>query len=362
MILSELAGVIGSMADQGSIARERAQRSDESNGLIIPCDIPGADLWTKRRHLLDTADLSVQEIECLMTLAVRCKKLHETTRAPLAVLNHKIVANLFYESSTRTRSSFELAAKKLGASVLNLDIKSSSITKGETIEDTAFTLVSMGVNAVIQRHASSGAAHKLAKALSDQVHVINAGDGWNAHPTQALLDLFSMLQIRDSIEGCKIAIIGDITHSRVARSDISLLKKLGADVHVAGPPTLVPKYLETMGATVHSRLEPAIENADFIIALRLQLERQQQGLIPSIAEFQRLYRIDHKRLALASPDVRVLHPGPVNRGIEITDELMDDSCVSLIGRQVASGIAVRMALLFLLLSSDSSSPGIAKIV
>ncbi|MBS2002545.1 MAG: aspartate carbamoyltransferase catalytic subunit [Candidatus Obscuribacterales bacterium] len=341
------------MADQLSVADPNC--SDKESTLLIPFDTPGVEAWAKRRHLLDTADLTVPEIECLMALAVKCKKLHETTRAPLSVLNNKIVANLFYENSTRTRSSFELAAKKLGASVLNLDIKTSSVTKGETIEDTAMTLVSMGVNAVIQRHSSSGAAHKLSKALTPEVHVINAGDGWNAHPTQALLDLFSMLEIRPSVTGCKIAIIGDITHSRVARSNISLLKKLGVDIHVAGPPTLVPKYLDTLGATVHSRLEPAIENADFIIALRLQMERQQQGLIPSIGEFQRLYRIDHKRLSLAKPGVHVLHPGPVNRGIEITDELMDDPNVSLISRQVASGIAVRMAVLFLLMSEHNQS-------
>ncbi|HEY9733281.1 MAG TPA: aspartate carbamoyltransferase catalytic subunit [Drouetiella sp.] len=341
------------MADQISVADP--QRSDKEGSLLVAPDAPGVEAWAKRRHLLDTADLTVPEIECLMELAIKCKQLHENTRAPLAVLNHKIVANVFYENSTRTRSSFELAAKKLGASVLNLDIKTSSITKGETIEDTASTLVAMGVNAVVQRHSSSGAAHKLSRALTPDVHVINAGDGWNAHPTQALLDLFSMLEIRKSIRGCKIAIIGDITHSRVARSNISLLKKLGVDIHVAGPPTLVPKYLEPLGATVHSRLEPAIENADFIIALRLQLERQQQGLIPSIGEFQRLYRIDHNRLKLAKENVHVLHPGPVNRGIEITDELMDDPDVSLISRQVASGIAVRMALLYLLMTDQNSN-------
>ncbi|MGH9549218.1 MAG: aspartate carbamoyltransferase catalytic subunit, partial [Terriglobales bacterium] len=251
----------------------------------------------------------------------------------------------------RTRSSFELAARKLGASVLNLDIKSSSANKGETIQDTARTLVSMGVNAVIQRHWASGSAHLLANALADKVHVINAGDGWNAHPTQALLDLFSMREVRPDLSGAKVAIIGDITHSRVARSNIWLLQKLGANVHVCGPPALVPKHMREVGVTVHARLEPALEGADFIIALRLQSERMQQGLIPSLSEYKALYRIDHERIKNASSTVRVLHPGPVNRGIEITEGLLDDPDLSLVRRQVANGIAVRMALLYILLGS-----------
>lgn len=327
---------------------ELQQRRD-SNKLHFPEDFPGLASWRKRRHLLDTKDLTVDEIECLIAVAQCCKDIHRQSRAPLTLLSNKVVANLFYENSTRTRSSFELAARKLGASVLNLDIRMSSVAKGETIDDTARTLVSMGVDAVVQRHSSSGSAHRLAALLADEVHVLNAGDGWNAHPTQALLDLFSMQETGKKLRGCKVAIIGDITHSRVARSNIWLLKKLGAELHVSGPPTLVPRDLSTFGVAVHDRLEPAIQDADFVIALRLQLERQEQGLIPSTGEYKRLYRLDHDRIKLCRPDVRVLHPGPVNRGIEITDELVDDSAISLVNLQVANGIAVRMAVLYLLL-------------
>jgi len=318
---------------------------------LLPRDLPGMQRWAERRHLVDTKDLSLEEIECIMSIAAVCKRLHDMAIAPLTVLQNKIVANLFYEDSTRTRSSFELAARKLGASVLNLDIKTSSAAKGETIEDTARTLVAMGVNAVVQRHQSSGSAQMLANALSQKVHVLNAGDGWNAHPTQALLDLFSMREVKSSVIGAKVAIIGDVMHSRVARSNIWLLQKLGVDLHVAGPPSLVPKHLGKLGVTVHKHLEPALEDADFIIALRLQVERQQQGLIPSLSEYKSLYRLDHQRLHNAKPEVRVLHPGPVNRGIEITEALLDDASISLVNKQVANGIAVRMAVLYVLLGS-----------
>jgi aspartate carbamoyltransferase catalytic subunit len=311
--------------------------------------------WTTRRHLLDTKDLTKEEVECLMALSNVCKEEFRKTRAPLTVLNNHIVANLFYENSTRTRSSFELAASKLGASVLNLDIGTSSVTKGETITDTAQTLVSMGASAVVQRHKSSGTAHQLAKELDDKVHVINAGDGWNAHPTQALLDLFSMMEIKPQIAGAKVAIIGDITYSRVARSNIWLLQLMGAKVHVAGPPTLIPCELSSLGVTVHHSLEEAIAGADFVIALRLQLERQKAGLIPSSGEYKQLYRLEHKHLRLTKPDVKVLHPGPVNRSVEISDELASDTEFSLINKQVENGIAVRMASLYLLLHNESAN-------
>lgn len=312
-------------------------------------DHPGAQLWKARRHLLDTRDLTRTEVDCLLALAASCKKFHLEGTAGTDLLAGRIVANLFYENSTRTRSSFELAARKLGASVLNLDISTSSVAKGETITDTAQTLVSMGVSAVVQRHPSSGSAHQLADALEHAVHVINAGDGWNAHPTQALLDLFSMREVMPDLKGARVAIVGDIMHSRVARSNIWLLKLYGADVHVAGPPTLIPRGMSGLAVTVHNRIEPAIEASDFIICLRLQLERMKQGLIPSAGEYKRLYRLDHQRMKLARKGARVLHPGPVNRGIEITDALASDSLCSLINQQVTNGIAVRMAALLLLL-------------
>jgi len=313
-------------------------------------DLPAAATWRSQQHLLDTRGMSRDQAECLFSAAAISKRLYSEGAAPLTDLADHIVANLFYENSTRTRSSFDLAARKLGAAVLNLEIGASSVVKGETITDTAQTLVSMGVSAVVQRHSSSGSAHQLAEALGNRVHVINAGDGWNAHPTQALLDVFSMRECRSDLGGAKVAIIGDITHSRVARSDIWLLKLFGVDIHVAGPPTLMPAELDNLGVTVHNRLEPAIEGADFIITLRLQLERQQQGLVPSVGEYKKLYRMDHHRLKLASTGARVMHPGPVNRGIEITDELASDRERSLIDIQVTNGIAVRMAALYLLLS------------
>jgi aspartate carbamoyltransferase catalytic subunit len=325
------------------------EQAARKSSVMLPRNLPGVARWAERRHIIDTKNLSLEEIECIMSLAATCKNLHDKASAPLTVLENKIVANLFYENSTRTRSSFELAARRLGASVLNLDIKTSSASKGETIEDTARTLVSMGVNAVVQRHPASGSAQMLANALHDRVCVINAGDGWNAHPTQALLDLFSMREVKSSVLGTKVAIIGDIMHSRVARSNIWLLQTLGVDIHVAGPPALVPKHLSELNVIVHKHIEPAIEDADFIIALRLQTERQQQGLIPSISEYKSLYRLSHERIRTAKPDVKVLHPGPVNRGVEITEALLDDPEISLVNRQVANGIAVRMAILYVLL-------------
>lgn len=311
----------------------------------------GLAQWRTRRHLLDTKDLSKDELSTVLNAASICKEMMDQKEGPQALLPNVTIANVFYENSTRTRSSFELASKRLGATVLNLDIASSSVAKGETIADTGRTLIAMSVDALVQRHQSSGAAQQMAQQLGDRVHIINAGDGWNAHPTQALLDYFTMTQIRGELSGAKVAIIGDITHSRVARSNIWLLKKLGVDVHVSGPPTLMPCDLQEFGVTVHNRPEPAIENADFVMVLRLQLERQKQGLIPSIGEYRRLYRIDHSMLKLASKDARVFHPGPMNRDLEISSELADDQSRSMITTQVANGVAMRMAVLYLLLSS-----------
>ncbi len=313
-------------------------------------ETPGVDLWQARRHLLDTKDLTRVEVECAIRFAAICKSLCKMEIAPLPVLNSKTVANLFYENSTRTRSSFELAARKLGATVLNLDIQSSSVAKGETLVDTAQTMIAMGVDAIVQRHSSSGSAQQLAEILNDKVHILNAGDGWNAHPTQGLLDLFTMLEVLPDLNGAKVAIIGDISHSRVARSNIWLLKLFGAQVHLSGPPTLMPPDISKLGVTVHNQLEPAIEDADFIITLRIQMERQKKGEIPSLSEYKKLYRLDHHRMKLAKPTAKVMHPGPVNRGVELTDLLADDQELSLIRTQVTNGVAVRMAILYLLLA------------
>jgi aspartate carbamoyltransferase catalytic subunit len=307
--------------------------------------LPSSPGWSGRRHLIDTKDLTLAEVGYLISQARKYKNDLLAGSTPHSVLAGKIAANLFYETSTRTRLSFELASRHLGMNVLNLDVAASSVKKGESLEDTARTLLALGVNVIVQRHASSGSAHRLVEAVPERINVVNAGDGANAHPTQALLDLFTMLEHKSDMRGAKIAIVGDVTHSRVARSNFWLLQKLGAEVHFAGPPTLVPQNFTAFGAHVHLLAEDAIEGADFVMALRLQLERQESGLIPSIQEYRQLYRIDHKRLSYAKSHVKVMHPGPLNRGIEISDDVADDPALSLIEQQVANGVPVRMSVL-----------------
>jgi aspartate carbamoyltransferase catalytic subunit len=324
----------------------------EITALLAQADREGIASWRQRRHLLDTYWLGEPELSCLVAVAAAFKQdLDRPSACP--ALAGRTVASLFYENSTRTRSSFELAARRLGADVINLDTRTSSVTKGETIADTVRQLVSMRVAALVHRHGSSGSAHQLAARFHDDLHVINAGDGWHAHPTQALLDYFTMVEIHPSLAGLRIAIVGDIQHSRVARSNIDVLTRCGADVRVCAPPTLMPEGIEKLGVTVHTKLETAIAGAHFVKALRMQLERQQQGLIPSIGEYTRSFRIDREKLKLASPNVRLLHPGPVNRGIEVEDELVDDPDISLVARQVTNGVVVRMAVLYLLLNEET---------
>lgn len=305
-------------------------------------------VWSKKRHLLDTEELSSAEAQAILELATRFEAMAKTG-APYPVLANKTVANIFYENSTRTRSSFELAARRLGITVLNLDVAGSSVTKGENITDTAVTLISMGVDVIVQRHSASGSAHVLARYLGDQVHVVNAGDGWHSHPTQALLDLYTISQVCPDLRGTKFTIVGDILHSRVARSNIGLLKKYGVEIHVVGPPALMPSHVEDLGVISHTNLSEALEGANFVMALRMQLERQQQGLISSLGEYKRQYQLNHERLKVAHPDVRVLHPGPSNRGVEITDALHDDPNLSLVAKQVTNGVYIRMAVLYLIL-------------
>ncbi len=335
-----------------------------------------AQAWRQRRHLLDTRDLSLDEISVCLALAHYYKHNQFHKKPPQTILSAVTVATLFYENSTRTRTSFDLAARKLGATVVNLDVNTSSAAKGESLADTALNLWAMGVNAIVMRHSQSGAPDDLSSAVGDKIHVVNAGDGWHAHPSQGILDLYTILESlgelpaftssapgkienrlsETTLKGKKIAIVGDITHSRVARSNLWLLKKLGAEVHMAGPPALLPDTFadEEMGAIVHHRLEAAIKNADFIICLRLQLERQAQGLIASIDEYRKQYRLDHDRIRLAASGVRILHPGPINRGVEITDALADDAIISCILTQVENGILSRMAVLTLLLNHQNS--------
>ena len=257
--------------------------------------------------------------------------------------------NLFYEPSTRTRTSFELAGKYLSADTINFTSSASSVRKGESLKDTAKTLEMMGVDAVIIRHSSSGAASYLTRHVS--ASVINAGDGTHEHPTQALLDMLTVRERKGTLSGLKVAIIGDILHSRVARSNIFGFTKMGSEVYVAGPSTLMLPDIEQTGAKLAETIEEAVKDADVVIALRIQLERQQKALFPTIREYARLFGLNRDKLALARPDALLLHPGPVNRGIELTSEIIDGP-QSVINQQVRSGVAVRMSVLYHLIGGS----------
>ncbi|MGF1601294.1 MAG: aspartate carbamoyltransferase catalytic subunit [Thermosynechococcaceae cyanobacterium] len=321
------------------------------------------DSWN-RHHVLSLADFTAQELDIVLQTAHSFSGVLQRRAKKVPTLQARLVANLFFEPSTRTRSSFELAAKRLSADVLNFAPGTSSLSKGETILDTAKTFLAMGTDLMVIRHQDAGVPHMIAAAmdrLGGQVGVLNAGDGFHEHPSQGLLDLFTLCTTLDGrnpntelLQGKKIAIVGDIVHSRVARSNLASLVTCGADVHVAGPPTLVPKAFESYGATVHWELEPALEKADFVMTLRLQHERMTQHLIPSIREYYQRYGITRDRIRLCQPMVKVLHPGPVNRGVEISSDVMDDPVLSLVGQQVTSGVAVRMALLYLMGSGGNS--------
>lgn len=304
--------------------------------------------WNKK-SLLSTRDLLKEEIDLILITAKSFSEILTRAVKKVPTLRGKVIINLFYENSTRTRSSFELAGKYLSGDVTNFSVSTSSVKKGETLQDTAQTLIQMGADAVIIRHQHSGIPFQLAKLMPENISLINAGDGTNEHPTQALLDLYTIKEVLDTVSGRKIAIVGDILHSRVARSNIWLLQKLGMDIHVCGPPTLLPKSFSDYGVKVHWNLNDAIKDADIVMALRLQMERQSKGLIPSLDEYHRLFGLDHEKIKLAKKNVKLLHPGPINRGVEVTSELADDLNYSLINKQVANGVAVRMALLYLLI-------------
>jgi len=306
-------------------------------------------VW-QHRHVLDLDDFSPGEIELVLQTT---DAMHEILSRPIKkvpTLRGRTLVTLFYEASTRTRSSFDLAAKNLSADVINLAASSSSITKGECLVDTLETLESLGADIVVMRHPHSGAPYIAARHIKS--HIINAGDGWHAHPTQALLDLYTIRNHKKSFNGLKVAIIGDIKHSRVARSNIWGLTKMGAQITLCCPFTLLPKGLDNpQGQFPKVNIEPdinkAISGADVVMALRLQRERQQCGLLPSIREYANLYQITGERLAKASPDAIVMHPGPVNEDIEISSAVAHGP-KSVINEQVTNGVAVRMALLYLL--------------
>ncbi len=314
-----------------------------------PGPAPGIDEVRARifpfplRHLLTVNDLDPVQVKDLLDLADGFVALNRQAAKKVDLLKGRTLINLFFEASTRTQSSFELAGKRLGADVVNMSPRTSSISKGETLIDTAVTLNAMQPDILVVRHASSGAASLLSQKVS--CSVVNAGDGQHEHPSQALLDALSMRRAFGHIDGLKVAICGDVLHSRVARSNIGLLTMLGADVRVVGPPTLMPADVARWGVEVHHDMKRGIEGADVVMMLRLQLERMQGALVPSMREYFRFWGLDREKLARAAPGVRVMHPGPMNRGVEIDSDVADDLTVSLIQDQVEMGVAVRMAIL-----------------
>jgi aspartate carbamoyltransferase catalytic subunit len=297
------------------------------------------------RHLLGTEDLPASAILTVLDLGERFLEIAERPIKKVPTLRGKTVINLFLEPSTRTRTSFEIAAKRLSADAVNISGSASSTTKGETLLDTARNLDAMRPDVVVVRHAFAGAAALLSRHL--RASVVNAGDGAHEHPTQALLDCSTIRAHKKQLQGLVVAICGDITHSRVARSNIHALRALGAEVRVAGPRTLLPIGIESLGVTAHDRVEPALEGADVVMMLRIQRERMQSGRFPNLREYSRLFGLNERRLALAKPDAIVMHPGPVNRGVEM-DPAIVDGPRAVILEQVARGVAIRMAVLYLL--------------
>jgi aspartate carbamoyltransferase catalytic subunit len=313
--------------------------------------------WT-RHHILSLADFTLDEFNMVLQTANSFREVLTRRTKKVPTLQARVVANLFFESSTRTRSSFELAAKRLSADILNFSPGTSSLSKGETILDTAKTFWAMGADLMVIRHREAGVPQVIATEMDNlggHVGVLNAGDGCHEHPSQGLLDLFTLCTLLDPenphlqlLERKKIAIVGDILHSRVARSNLWSLIASGAEVHLAAPSTLLPLEFAQYNAKLHWEIEPALADADFVMTLRLQKERMIQHLIPSLREYHQQFGITRDRLKLCKPEVKVLHPGPVNRGVEISSDLMDDPRLSLIPQQVTNGVAVRMALLYLM--------------
>lgn len=310
----------------------------------------GVNMVLKSKDLLGLKDTPREEIEHILDTAKTMKYILNTNNKKTPHLQGKSIITLFYENSTRTRLSFELASKYMSASAANISASSSSVAKGETLIDTGRTIDMMGSDVIIMRHPMSGAPHLLAKHV--KASVINAGDGMNEHPTQALLDMYTIIEKKGHLDGLKVAIIGDIYHSRVARSNIWGMTKLGADVRIAAPATLLPPGIERTGVKVCSTLQEALEDADVVMGLRIQLERQKKGLFPTTREYARFFGIDDKGLKLAKADALVMHPGPVNRGLEMSTSVVDCD-QSVIDEQVTNGVAVRMALLYLFTRRNS---------
>jgi aspartate carbamoyltransferase catalytic subunit len=299
----------------------------------------------RRKDLLGIGDLSTEEITLVLDTAEAMKEVGTRPIKKVPALRGKTVVNLFFEPSTRTRTSFEIAEKRLSADTLNIATSTSSVVKGETLADTALNLEAMSPDMIVLRHSSSGACHFLSRICRSAI--INAGDGMHEHPTQALLDAFTIREHKKQLAGLKVAIIGDLLHSRVLRSNVQLLTKMGADVWVCGPPTLIPTDVHRFGVRATSMVDEAIADADVIMLLRIQLERMEGAYFPSLREYFRVFGMTEDRLRLARPDVMIMHPGPMNRGVEIASEVADGP-YSVILEQVANGVAVRMAVLYLL--------------
>ena len=299
--------------------------------------------WTKK-DLLGLEELSAAEIELILQTADSFKEISQRPIKKVPTLRGKTVVLFFFEPSTRTRTSFELAAKRMSADILNIQANASSLAKGETLKDTAKNIEAMKVDIIIMRHSASGAPHLLSRSVSPSI--INAGDGSHEHPTQGLLDIFRIKEHKKKIAGLNVSIIGDLAHSRVARSNIWGLTKLGAKVTVCGPATLMPVEVEKLGVKVTHDIREAIEGADVISLLRIQTERQSQNLLPSIREYAMRFGLDAEKMKYAKKDALIMHPGPINRGVEITPEVADGP-YSVILEQVTNGIAVRMAVLYL---------------
>jgi aspartate carbamoyltransferase catalytic subunit len=314
----------------------------------------------KRKDLLGIRELSVEEINIILEMTHSFKEVSTRSIKKVPTLRGKTVINFFFEASTRTRTSFEIAGKRLSADTINISASSSSVTKGETLIDTARNLEAMAPDVIVIRHSSPGVPHQLAQMIDSSI--VNAGDGAHEHPSQALLDAYTIRERKGRIGGLQVAIIGDITHSRVARSNTHLLTKLGAHVRVAGPRTLIPPHYEEIvensegSLTVCDRVEEAISGADVVMMLRIQRERMSDAFFPSLKEYSIRYGLTLNRLALANDDAIVMHPGPVNRGVEISSDVVDNAR-SLILEQVANGVAVRMAILFLLMQSRGLGEG-----
>jgi aspartate carbamoyltransferase catalytic subunit len=305
----------------------------------------------KSKDILGIKELSVEEITLILDTADSFLEVSTREIKKVPTLRGKSVINLFYEASTRTRTSFEIAAKRLSADTINISASTSSVVKGETLIDTAKNIEAMNPDIIVIRHSAAGAPHMLASLLRQSI--INAGDGAHEHPTQALLDMMTIRSRKGRIAGLKVAIVGDISHSRVARSNIHGLTKMGAHVFVAGPATMLPRNIESLGVVAYSRIEEAIKDADIVMMLRIQTEREKQNLFPSLREYAQHFSLNRKNIALAREDCIVMHPGPLNRGVEISPDIADGPH-SVILDQVTNGVAVRMALLYLLTGGNNS--------